>query len=96
MTDIGPVEQFTELPAEVEIAGRPFFLVQQGEGHALLLRICPHAGGEVVDDGDELYCPHHYWRFDRASGCGIQPRDINLRVFGVTIENGRFVTEFAV
>ncbi len=94
VTDIGTIEQHATLPSAVEIKGHPFFLIKKETGYSLVSRICPHAGGEVEDDGDELYCPHHYWRFNRESGEGIFPPNCSLRAFDVTVEGNRLIAAY--
>ena len=93
MTDLGVIDQFDSFPAEVEIEGRPYFLVKDGQMYRLLSRICPHAGGEVMVEDAKLYCPYHYWSFDAATGCGIFPPTARLDAYNVSVEGGRFVAQ---
>lgn len=95
MTDLGAIDDFTQFPAPLEVSGRPFYLVKRDEGFALLSRICPHAGGEVQDGGDELYCPFHYWRFDCKTGHSIFPPEAPLATYDVAVENGRLIAAYA-
>jgi nitrite reductase/ring-hydroxylating ferredoxin subunit len=94
VTDIGSVDEHATLPSQVAIQGETFYLLKNDNGYRLVSRTCPHAGGEVEDDGDELYCPHHYWRFRRDDGTGIFPPSCALQSFAVSVENGRLIAAY--
>lgn len=66
---IGPKDQYTTFPVEVQLNGDLYFLMQPDEGqYSLFSSICPH-GGYTVDliDG-ELECPLHGWTFEVHTG----------------------------
>lgn len=50
--------------------------------------LCPHQGTELVDgelEGTRLTCSAHHWSFDLATGCGINPRVVQLTRYPVSI-----------
>lgn len=65
---IGTVEAFTSFPAEVTVEGKPYFLLKEGEGYALLSRRCPHAGDTVELEDGEFVCWMHGWTFEMHTG----------------------------
>ncbi|MBB6669645.1 Rieske (2Fe-2S) protein [Cohnella nanjingensis] len=95
-TIIGPADQFTVWPAEVELDGAPYWLTRSEAGeYRLLLAVCPHAGGEVRWTEGTFFCPLHFWTFDREDGhCTnvdderLQRRDVTLREDGVLVAAG--------
>ena len=46
--------------------------------------ICPHQGGEVMDEGDDLFvCDGHGWQYEKREGiCDTRP-DFRIRDFGL-------------
>ena len=91
MIDIGSTTQFEQLPAEVTIEGHPYFLVRGDEQFRLLSRICPHAGGYIIDAGDVFLCPIHYWVYGKNDGKCIHPPSVQLTEIAVSERDGRLV-----
>ena len=57
---------------------------------------CAHLGlplseGELV--GGEIVCKAHHYRYDARTGCGINPRSVNLRALPVAIEDEMITVE---
>lgn len=76
---IGPVTEFQTVPAQVEMDGTPYWLIREEEGgYALLMAICPHAGGEVRIAEGLFFCPLHFWTFDIRSGSCLNQADERL------------------
>jgi len=70
IVDLGPVEQFAKLPAEVELDRDPYYLIKTEDGgYKLLLRYCPHAGVLVEADRKGFFCYGHGWTFDEWGKC---------------------------
>ena len=71
------------LPLVVEFAGRPFRVVELGDGSlAAHSTVCPHWLGPLdetpVEDGCVVRCPWHDYRFDARSGEGVDGRGYRL------------------
>jgi CMP-N-acetylneuraminate monooxygenase len=90
---LGPEESFTTLPAPVVVRGRSYFLARSEEGYHLLSTTCPHQGGVVVDAQSCFECPHHGWRFDRATGVCLNAPGQRLASLPVTASNGQLSVE---
>lgn len=90
--DLGPLEQYEALPAEVTIDHSPYWLVRSEDGEYRLLNgLCPHAGGEVKPMNDVLFCPLHFWTFDAQSGACLNVPDERLLHRQVVVRDGRLV-----
>ncbi|MFH0983329.1 MAG: Rieske 2Fe-2S domain-containing protein [Planctomycetota bacterium] len=53
---------------------------------------CPHADGPLVSGslcGTEITCPMHAWRFDVASGKGLEPADARIETYPTFRKGGR-------
>jgi toluene monooxygenase system ferredoxin subunit len=77
--------------AEVDVQGRPLMLVRLlgGEVRAYQGR-CPHQGVALATgefDGRYLRCSAHAWRFDLATGRGVNPASCVLAGFPVAIRD---------
>jgi toluene monooxygenase system ferredoxin subunit len=74
--------------ADVEVSGRRVMLVRLPGGDLRAYQgHCPHQGvalsaGEF--DGRFLSCSAHAWRFDLATGCGVNPSSCVLKRFAVS------------
>jgi CMP-N-acetylneuraminate monooxygenase len=91
--DLGPVSNFTSLPARLEIDGIPHFLTRDSAGYCLLSSVCPHLGSEIVDVGDCFECPNHGWRFDRQSGKCLTSPGERMSRSTVRIVDGRLLID---
>lgn len=93
MIDFGAAGEFENLPAEVTVGNRPYFLVrgEGDEGFRLLSRICPHAGGFIIDAGSVFMCPIHYWRYEKGNGACIYPPGPRMDEVKVSVQDGRLV-----
>ena len=90
---LGKLDAFRQLPAEVTIGGKSFFLVQDDRGYRVLSSVCPHQGGTVVDRGETFECPIHHWRFDRVSGRCLNAPSRSLASHPVVVDDGMLVAE---
>ena len=90
--DLGEESSFTSLPAPVRVGDASYFLVRGRDGYKLLSTVCPHQGGEIMDEGDDLFvCDGHGWQYDKGEGfCNSRP-DFRMKTFLVTVQNGRLV-----
>lgn len=88
---LGERAAFTRFPAEVKIEHDEYFLVQNEDAFRLMLAVCPHAGGPIVEQGDHFYCPFHMWSFDQASGECLNVRGAALECYDVVERDGQFV-----
>lgn len=92
---LGEETSFAKLPAEVAVANDPYFLVKDESGeYRLLSRLCPHAGGYVMNYGGALVCPLHYWEFDTCTGACTTVRGASLDAYPVKVRDGALVAEF--
>lgn len=91
--DLGPIGGFESVPAPVELDGRHYFVTRDDRGYHLLSTVCPHKGGQVADEGEELRCPKHGWRFDRLSGQCLNAPSESLTSFPASERDGRLVAE---
>lgn len=88
--DLGEESSLPSLPFPVEVGEAKFFLAKGADGYKLLSVICPHQGGEVQDEGEELFtCDGHGWQFDKSEGVCVNQPHVRMRALRVDIENGR-------
>ena len=88
--DLGEESSLPSLPFPVEVGEAKFFLAKAADGYKLLSVICPHQGGEVQDEGEELFtCDGHGWQFDKSEGVCVNQPHVRMRALRVDIENGR-------
>ena len=60
--DLGEESSFTTLPTLVKVGDASYFLVRGQDGYKLLSTVCPHQGGEIMDEGGDLFvCDGHGW-----------------------------------
>ena len=65
--DLGEESSFSSLPAPVKVGDASYFLVRGRDGYKLLSTVCPHQGGEIMDEGDELFvCDGHGWQYEKG------------------------------
>ena len=90
--DLGEVSSFTAYPAPVKVGDASYFLVRGRDGYKLLSTVCPHQGGEVMDEGDDLFiCDGHGWQYEKGEGTCITRPDFRMKAFLVTVrENHLF------
>ena len=91
--DLGPVSEFTKLPAQISLDNESYWLVNGRKGYLLLSSICPHAGGKVVDQGKDFLCYDHGWRFEYTQGECVNGPRARMYSFPVTVQNGRLIVE---
>ena len=90
--DLGAESEFTGFPALVKVGDASFFLVHGRDGYKLLSTVCPHQGGEVMDEGDDLFvCDGHGWQYEKAEGTCVSRPDFRMKPFLVTVREGRLV-----
>ena len=69
--DLGEEDTFTRFPAPVKVGDASYFLVRGQDGYKLLSTVCPHQGGEIMDEGDDLFvCDGHGWQYEKSGGGG--------------------------
>lgn len=89
---LGPVSRFEqELPAEVELEGRPCYVLKDGETFRLVSRKCPHAGQLVDWEDGELVCPMHGWTFNPHTGVCLNIPAKGLAEFKVIQRDGELI-----
>lgn len=87
-TVIGPKDQFTIFPAEVQLEGNLYFLTQEDGTYTLMSSICPHAGYTVELEGGELECPLHGWTFEVHTGRCHNVPSARLHTYEIKIKDG--------
>ena len=90
--DLGEEDTFTRFPAPVKVGDASYFLVRGQDGYKLLSTVCPHQGGEIMDEGDDLFvCDGHGWQYEKSGGsCPGRP-DFRMKAFLATVQEGRIV-----
>ena len=90
--DLGEESSFAAFPALVKVGCASYFLVRGRDGYKLLSTICPHQGGEIMDEGDELFvCDGHGWQYEKGEGvCSNRP-DFRMKAFLVTLQDNRLI-----
>ena len=90
--DLGEESSFTAFPAPVKVGDASYFLVHGRDGYKLLSTVCPHQGGEVMDEGDELFtCDGHGWQYEKGEGTCMTRPDFRMKAFLVTVRENRLV-----
>ena len=91
--DLGPLTEFTKLPALVVLDDGSYWLVNGRKGYMLLSSICPHLGGKVTDQGNAFLCKDHGWRFEYTQGECVNGPRARMYSFPVSVQNGRLIAE---
>ena len=91
--DLGPISEFTNLPAPVSLDDGSYWLVNGRKGYLLLSSICPHLGGRVFDQGNGFICKDHGWRFENTQGDCVNGPRARMYSFPVTVQDGRLIAE---
>ena len=78
------------------VGGTPVVLVRVGDTvHAWRDR-CPHLGVRLsegeLEDGI-LTCPAHHFQYDACTGAGVNPRNVQLHPYPVTVVDGEIEVE---
>ncbi len=90
--DLGDVSSFTGFPAPVKVGDASYFLVHGRDGYKLLSTVCPHQGGEVMDEGeDQFVCDGHGWQYEKSEGTCVNRPDFRMKAFLVTVKEGHLV-----
>ena len=90
--DLGEEASYTRLPAPVKVGEASYFLVRGRDGYKLLSTVCPHQGGEVMDEGDDLFvCDGHGWQYDKTEGTCKGKPDFRMKAFLVTVKENHLV-----
>ncbi len=90
--DLGEESSFTVFPTPVKVGDASYFLVRGRDGYKLLSTVCPHQGGEVMDEGDDLFvCDGHGWQYEKSEGTCEGKPDFRLKAFLVTVKENRLV-----
>ncbi len=66
------VISFEELKEEinlVKIKGIKAYITKTSNNYFLISRTCPHMGGTIKKNGDDLFCPLHNWYFSTSGEC---------------------------
>jgi toluene monooxygenase system ferredoxin subunit len=73
----------------VTIEGQDVLLINVAGQVRAYTNQCPHQDGPLADgdfDGQTLTCLRHLWEFDASTGCGINPANAQLKVFGCQVD----------
>ena len=89
---MGDASSFTEFPVPVKVGDASYFLVHGRDGYKLLSTVCPHQGGEVMDEGGHLFiCDGHGWQYEKGEGTCVARPDFRMKAFLVTVKDNRLV-----
>jgi toluene monooxygenase system ferredoxin subunit len=72
----------------VTVEGENVLLINVGGQVRAYANTCPHQAGPLDEgdfDGETLICARHLWEFDADTGCGINPDNARLTVFGCKV-----------
>ena len=90
--DLGTESSFTTFPTTVKVGDANYFLVRNKASYKLLSTLCPHQGGEVMDEGDEQFvCDGHGWLYEKTDGACTGRPDFRLKAFLVTVQENRLI-----
>ena len=90
--DLGEESSFAGFPAPVKVGDASYFLVRGRDGYKLLSTVCPHQGGEIMDEGDELFvCDGHGWQYEKGEGTCATRADFRMKAFLVTLQNDHLI-----
>ena len=90
--DLGEESSFTDFPTPVKVGDASYFLVRGQDGYKLLSTVCPHQGGEIMDEGDDQFvCDGHGWQYEKGDGACLRNPDFRMKVFLVTLQESRLV-----
>lgn len=90
--DLGEESAFTSFPAPVKVGDASYFLVRGRDGYKLLSTVCPHQGGEIMDEGDDTFvCDGHGWQYEKGEGACVTRADFRMKAFLVTVQQSRLV-----
>ena len=90
--DLGEESSFKMFPSPVKVGDAAYFLVQGKDGYKLLSTLCPHQGGEVMDEGGEQFvCDGHGWQYSKTDGSCDGRADFRMKAFLVTVQSNRLV-----
>ncbi len=90
--DLGEESSFTTLPTLVNVGDASYFLVGGPDGYKLLSTVCPHQGGEIMDEGDDLFvCDGHGWQYEKSGGACPGRPDFRMKAFLAIVQDGRLV-----
>lgn len=92
---IGPKDQFTTFPAEVQDEGNLYFLIEEDGIYYLLSSVCPHAGYTVDLEDGELVCPLHGWTFEVHTGRCHNVPSARLASYEVLLRDGILFAQLA-
>jgi nitrite reductase/ring-hydroxylating ferredoxin subunit len=80
--DLGPIDDLrAKLPRVVELAGRPWRIVELDGALVVHAGVCPHSQGpleETVVENGVIECPWHGYRFDLRTGTSCDGRGLRL------------------
>jgi len=74
----------------------PVLVVRLGGRVYAYRDVCPHLGAALSEgclDGAVLTCGAHGWRFDLATGCGVNPASARLRPIAVAVRDGQVLVD---
>ncbi len=74
----------------VTVEGQDVLLINVAGQVRAYANTCPHQAGPLDEgdfDGETLICARHLWEFDAGTGCGINPDNARLTVFGCTVDD---------
>jgi toluene monooxygenase system ferredoxin subunit len=80
----------------LDVDGNGILLVNIDDRIYAYADACPHQRGRLSEGsmtGTTLRCPRHHWEFDVRTGHGINPQNVCLRVFPVTVERGDILVD---
>jgi len=90
--DLGEESSFAGFPAPVKVGDASYYLVRGRDGYKLLSTVCPHQGGEVMDEGDDLFvCDGHGWQYETSEGTCVDRPDFRMKAFLVTVKEDHLV-----
>lgn len=73
----------------LEVDGECILLVNLDDHIYAYADACPHQNSRLSEGtltDKTIRCARHHWEFDVCTGCGINPRNSNLKMFPVRLD----------
>ncbi|MEW9710969.1 Rieske (2Fe-2S) protein [Paenibacillus sp. SI92] len=90
---IGSTQDLKDLPAEIQIENRSYWILKDGDSFRLVSGRCPHAGATVECEDGELVCPMHGWTFDLHTGACLNIPGKGLQPIPVVVREGTLIAQ---
>ncbi|MDF2962577.1 MAG: Rieske (2Fe-2S) domain protein [Paenibacillus sp.] len=91
---IGLEKDLNDLPKEIQIDQKYYYLLKDEDTYHLVSRVCPHAGALIEVEDGELVCYMHGWSFDIHNGACLNVPGKRMADNRVVTRNGELIVQF--